>query len=197
MSAAPRETSKEVGASLVADAELVAAVAAGDLAALGTLYDRHRAEVRRFVLRISTQRSDVDDVVHETFLTLVRAARLYDGRPNAKPFLIGIAAQLIRQRQRSWRRRVDVLRAFGRSDEIVFGASPEDEARTAEDRRHIAAALAKLSHDKRVAFVMAEAEGMSGEEIAAALDIPVATVWTRLHHARKELRKSLDKWRQR
>jgi RNA polymerase sigma-70 factor (ECF subfamily) len=49
-----------------------------------------------------------------------------------------------------------------------------------------------LSQPKRVTLLLAEVEGLSCPEIAAALDIPVGTVWTRLHKARRELRQLLD-----
>ena len=48
-------------------------------------------------------------------------------------------------------------------------------------------ALASLSEKKREVVVLVTIEGMSGEEVAALLGIPVATVWTRLHHARREM----------
>jgi RNA polymerase sigma-70 factor (ECF subfamily) len=52
-------------------------------------------------------------------------------------------------------------------------------------------ALSRLSAKKREVFVLVALEGMSGAEVANALHIPVATVWTRLHHARLELRAAL------
>ncbi len=48
-------------------------------------------------------------------------------------------------------------------------------------------ALAALSPKKREVIVLVTIEGLSGEEVASLLAIPVATVWTRLHHARREL----------
>ncbi len=52
-------------------------------------------------------------------------------------------------------------------------------------------ALGRLSEEKRLVFLLIEREGLSGEEVAQALDIPVNTVWTRIHHARNDLRKAL------
>jgi RNA polymerase sigma-70 factor (ECF subfamily) len=53
-------------------------------------------------------------------------------------------------------------------------------------------ALDKLSEAKRVVLLMAEFEQLSSQEIADALEIPVGTVWTRLHHARNDLRRLLE-----
>ena len=64
-------------------------------------------------------------------------------------------------------------------------AAPE----IADTRRDLEAGLAQLSSAKRSVLVLAEVEGFSCEEIAGMLEIPVGTVWTRLHHARRELRR--------
>lgn len=173
------------------DPELMAAIAAGDLGALGLLYDRYQADLLRFFLRMRATGSDADDLVHETFLRLVRAARLYDGRPSARGFVIGVGAKVLRGRRRSIRRLGEVLRSFAAGLSGASAVSPEAEAGGSETRDHIEAALARLSPEKRMTFLMIEAEGMTGEEVALALEIPVATVWTRLHHARLSLRKSL------
>jgi RNA polymerase sigma-70 factor (ECF subfamily) len=58
-------------------------------------------------------------------------------------------------------------------------------------RADVERALARLSEVKRITFVMAEVEGSSCEEIARAMEVPVGTVWTRLHSARRELRGAL------
>ena len=86
------------------DPELMSALAAGELGALGVLYDRYHEDVRQFARRACAREADADDVVHDTFLTASRAATSYDGRPCARPFIIGVAAQLVRQRRRVWAR---------------------------------------------------------------------------------------------
>jgi RNA polymerase sigma-70 factor (ECF subfamily) len=57
-----------------------------------------------------------------------------------------------------------------------------------ESRRDVEKAVATLTEAKRVVLLLADLEGFTCEEIAAMLGIPVGTVWTRLHHARRELR---------
>jgi RNA polymerase sigma factor (sigma-70 family) len=172
------------------DAELIERIASGELGALGALYDRYHDDVRRFAARATSGGGDVDDVVHDTFLTLARASARYDGRPNARPFLLGVAAQLLRRRRRSLARLSRALRDFAFSPGPQH-ATPEQEAGHSQERARFEAALAKMSDEKRLVFVLFEREGLSGDEIARALEIPVNTVWTRLHHARAALRKAL------
>jgi RNA polymerase sigma-70 factor (ECF subfamily) len=57
----------------------------------------------------------------------------------------------------------------------------------------LADALERLSEPKRIVLLLAETEGLSSDDIAAALHIPVGTVWTRLHHARRDLRRLLGR----
>ena len=59
-------------------------------------------------------------------------------------------------------------------------------------RGDIERVLRLISEPKRITLLMAEVEEMSCPEIAAALQIPIGTVWTRLHSARRELRDALE-----
>jgi len=59
-------------------------------------------------------------------------------------------------------------------------------------RRDVERALRLISEPKRITLLMAEVEEMSCPEIAAVLHIPIGTVWTRLHVARRELRRALE-----
>ncbi len=169
------------------DAELLVKIAAGELKALGALFDRYEPDVKRFIARMGVGPGDVNDLVQLTFLDVTRAAASFDGRASARNWLLGIAAMIVRRYRRSLLRVAKGLLAW--ANEPV--QSPETPGRTFELResaRRAAAALARLSAKKREVFVMVVLEGVSGEEAARALGIPVATVWTRLHHARRELR---------
>jgi RNA polymerase sigma-70 factor (ECF subfamily) len=66
------------------------------------------------------------------------------------------------------------------------GPNPVAELETLEKQRLLVRLLAKMSEKRRRVFVLFEVEGYRGEEIADILDVPVNTVWTRLHHARKD-----------
>jgi RNA polymerase sigma factor (sigma-70 family) len=191
--AEPRSESEE------SDADLVRRVAAGDLSPLGALYDRHHEGVRQFVARATAGAggADAEDIAHETFLTLAKIAGKYDGRASARPFLLGIAAQLVRRRRRGLSRWAQALSSFATTIAESRVRTPEDAASVTEEIHRFDDALARLTEEKRLVFLLIEREGLSGEEVARALSIPVNTVWTRLHHARAELRKALAPERER
>ena len=169
------------------DADLMARLAGGDIGALGELYDRHQASIRRFLARATSGADDVDDLVHTTFLTAATSAARYDGRAACRPWLIGIAVRLLRRRRHALGRWLSVVSA------LATLRRPSVDPRSAlGTRRDVTRALAYLSEPKRVTLLLAEVEGLSCPEIAAALEIPVGTVWTRLHKARSELRQLLD-----
>jgi RNA polymerase sigma-70 factor (ECF subfamily) len=166
-------------------------LAAGELGPLGELYDRYHADVLQFVRRAVSRPGDVDDIVQDTFLTVARAAHSYDGRPCARPFLVGVAARLMRQRRRTWARWAEVLLEYCSTPSPPPADSPEDRAADAETAVILERALGRLTEEKRLVLLLFEREGLSGEEVARALDIPLGTVWTRLHHARADMRKTL------
>jgi RNA polymerase sigma-70 factor (ECF subfamily) len=173
------------------DAELLAQVAQGDLSPLGILYDRYHEDVRRFASRASGGAAHADDITHETFLTLAKIADRFDGRGSARPLLLGIAARLTQRHRRNLARWAEALGEIARSALGRSDPTPEGAASLTEDLRRFDEALARLSPEKRIVVLLVEGEGLSGEEVAQALGIPIGTVWTRLHYARADLRKAL------
>jgi RNA polymerase sigma-70 factor (ECF subfamily) len=169
------------------DPDIMRQLAGGEIGALGELYDRYHEPVRRFVARATSDADDVDDVVHATFLAAAKSAGRYDGRPSCRPWLIGIAAQLLRRRRQSFGRFLAVLSSLR-----ATRATSADPRRALQARSDVEGALVRISAAKRITLLMAEVEGLSCAEIAAALGIPIGTVWTRLHAARRELRRALD-----
>jgi RNA polymerase sigma-70 factor, ECF subfamily len=169
------------------DPEIMTRLAGGEIGALGELYDRHSEALRRFVSRATSEAEDVDDLVHATFLEAVKIAARYDGRPSCRPWLAGIAAQLVRRRRRSFGRLLAVLSSLHFTRRATTDPRPAVQARADVER-----ALGRISEIKRITLLLAEVEGLSCQEIAETLGIPIGTVWTRLHAARRELRQMLQ-----
>ncbi len=182
-----RESGREMS-----DRTLLERIRDGDMGALGVLFDRYEKDVRRVLSRLCVAPEDVDDLVQSTFLDAMRSAGHYDGRESAKPWLCGIAVVMVRRHRRSVGRMLRNLAAWARqAPEEQSAETPESEMDRHQTAFRAKQALKILPEKKREVFVLVTMEGLSGEEAAKALGIPVATVWTRLHHARLELRKAL------
>ena len=177
-------------ASTLPDAELIAAIARGQLEALGALFDRHEPAVRRYFGRLGITPEDADDLVQATFLEAHRAAQRFDEQHSALSWLLGIATMMARRHRRSVGRALARIAAWAIHPrrELSESAAPDELVERDRAVQRVAAALDRLSDKKRETFVLIALEGLRGEEVAVALGIPVRTVWTRLHHARRELR---------
>jgi RNA polymerase sigma-70 factor (ECF subfamily) len=170
----------------------MAQVASGQLEALGELFDRHEPEVRRYLHRLGASAGDIDDLVQGTFLELMRAAARFDPSQSARAWLFGVATFMLRRQRRSLGRALARLALWkSASTHEAPPATPLELMEGEELTRRVERALARLSPKKREVFVLVTLEGLSGDETARTLGIPVSTVWTRLHHARRELRAAL------
>ncbi len=166
--------------TLSADAEALRRVSSGDLGALGEVFDRHARALHRFVTRATGGR-DADDVVQTTFVRAMSLASSFDEQAeSARPWLFGIASRVMMEQRRAFAR---LARALGR-----LRSSEPPPARVETTTSDLDRALSRLTASKRIVLVLSEVEGYSCEEIALMLDVPIGTVWTRMHHARKEVR---------
>jgi RNA polymerase sigma-70 factor, ECF subfamily len=187
----PLRNKREVPTRTSTDAELLTAVGAGDLSALGTLYDRHARDVWRVLERVMQGSGDVEDVLHATFLNLHRIASSFDGRaPSCRNWLYGVATRLALRHGRGLRRFAAMLSRFGAAQQLSR-VSPESEASGREELGRLEEALSALSPKKRAVFVLIECEGLSHAEVSETLGIPLPTVRTRLFGAKEKLREAL------
>lgn len=167
---------------------VIAAIAAGDLSGVGTLFDRYAEDVRRLLSRLGAPPDDLDDLLQLTFVDVPRASlRFRTGAP-VKPWLFGIATMVFRRRRRALARLLARLERWASEPSPAPVPSAHEEYELKAEARRAEAALGSISQKKREAFVLVLLEGLSGPEAAEVLGIPVATVWTRIHHARAELR---------
>jgi RNA polymerase sigma factor (sigma-70 family) len=173
------------------DGELLARIAGGDLESLGVFFERHEPTVRRCLGRLGASRSDADDLVQTTFLEVVRAAVRFNPEYPVRAWLLGIATLMVRRHRRSVRRQAARLSTWAGVLRRELAPTPAELFERDDAARRMASALERLSPKKREVFVLVTLEGLSGEEAATSLGIPVKTVWTRLHHARLELRAAL------
>ncbi|MEV8637252.1 RNA polymerase sigma factor [Streptosporangium sp. NPDC051023] len=174
------------------DAELIRR-SADDPGQFAALFDRYARQIHLYVARrLGTQAAD--DIVAETFLAAFRRRNTYDHAfPLARPWLYGIAGTLVARHKRQEER---LLRALSRTGVDPLPESMADTVVrrvTAQGReRELAGALAALSHGDREVLLLVAWEDLSYEEVARALGIPLGTVRSRLHRARKKARAVLE-----
>lgn len=173
------------------DAEVIER-ARRDPAAFSVLFDRHAPVLHRYVTRRLGD-SLADDVVADTFLAAFRRLGRYDtAHRDARPWLYGIAANLIGKHRRA---EIRAYRALARTgvDEVAESYADRVEARVSASAAHreLAGALAVLSPKDREVLLMIAWADLGYEEVARALGIPVGTVRSRLHRARRKTREAL------
>jgi RNA polymerase sigma-70 factor (ECF subfamily) len=164
---------------------------AGDTQAWAELYDLHHAQLRRFARRLLGDADAAEDLLHDVFALLPNALRSYRGDAELSTFLLAIAARRAKNHVRAAARR---RRAFARLAQEPPSAerNPEHESADRELREALSRALDALPLAQRLAFVLCELEDRTSEEAAKILDVPAATVRTRLHHARKQLQQTFS-----
>jgi RNA polymerase sigma-70 factor, ECF subfamily len=157
-----------------------------DLDELASLYDQWFERVVRWIRGLGASNGDVEDIAQEVFLIVRRKLPDFDGR-NFRGWLYLITCRQVRQHRRSFWPHLFSQRATFPVDERLLTARNPSSVLEEKERRVLAArVLGQMNETRRVAFILFEIEGYSGDEIAAMLGIPVATVWTRVFHARKD-----------
>ncbi|MFI6921817.1 RNA polymerase sigma factor [Nonomuraea spiralis] len=156
----------------------------------GAVFDRYFATIHRYVhLRLGE--SAADDLAAETFLRAFRDRNRFDLTcPSARPWLYGIASNLVAEHHRGEARR---YRALARSADATEVDSHDERVAqrvsAAVMQPRLAAGLARLSTGDRDVLLLVACAQLSYDEVAEALGIPQGTVGSRLNRARKKLRK--------
>jgi RNA polymerase sigma-70 factor (ECF subfamily) len=169
-------------------------------AAVGRLYEKHKADVYRFARRLAGSPADAEDLVQEVWLRVVRHRDAISEERDMKAWLFTITANLHRDALRKSRVRKLLLLAPRRDagpEVDVVAAAPDASpgpgalAEHSEAGRALDRALAGLPNRQRSVFVLKMIEGYKHEEIGGILGVPVNTVKTLLFRAVQRLRKEL------
>ncbi|MGK5732761.1 RNA polymerase sigma factor [Streptomyces sp. URMC 124] len=166
----------------------------GDRDALAELYDAHAQVLYRYALRVTGDWAEAEDVVSATFL---EAWRGREGvRPDGdslRPWLLGIATNIMRRNARARRRRdIALARVPERGSIPDFADDLVTHLADAEQLRAAHAALARLRRRDREVFTLVVWAGLDYAAAAEALGVPVGTVRSRLSRARTRLRELAD-----
>ena len=152
---------------------------------VGQVHAEQAAFVWRSLYRLGAAASDLPDLTQEVFVVVHRQRGTFDADKAIRPWLWGICLGVVRNyRKRAFRHHE---RSRAEPPEMAGRSDPEGELEAREARARGERALAALDPDKRAVFMMFEVEGMSGQEIAECVGVPLGTVHSRLHAARREL----------
>lgn len=159
----------------------------------GALVREHAPYVWRVLRRLGVRESDVEDVAQEVFVVVYRKLGEFEGRSSLRTWIYGICA-----RTASDHRRLAHVRreeATSRPPERA-GSAPQLAELEARDRRAMLdAALDALDDDKRAVLVLYEIEEVPMKEVAEAVGCPLQTAYSRLHAARRDLKRSIEERR--
>ena len=183
---------REMNVRGAADAVLVSRAREDDFRAFEELVRRYRNEVFRLAYHFIRNREDAWDISQEVFIKVYKSLRGFRGDAQFKTWVLRITAN---QCKDYWKKRrlhtVALSEALQAEDTSTSGASPGQGLEAEEIGHAIEAALQKLSHKHRTAFILREFEGMTYEEMAQVMHCSLGTIMSRLFHARKKLQTTL------
>src|SRR5262245_17799593 len=186
------------------DGELVRRVAAKDHEAFRVVMKRHNQMLFRAARSILKNEAEAEDAVQEAYMQAYRAMGNFRGDAKLSTWLVRIVVNESITRLHKHARRAEVIRLEGddlqqdqhSSEDSMNESAPENPdkaAHRAETRRLLETKIDELPEAFRTVFVLRAVEEMTVEEIAAALEIPEATVRTRFFRAKGLLRESLSR----
>jgi RNA polymerase sigma-70 factor (ECF subfamily) len=137
----------------------------------------------RTLRRLGVDADDVEDLAHEVFLVLHRTWHAYDPTRALKPYLFGIAFRVAASHRRKRWREVP----FAMVDGPDGGPAPDRAVEANQARAIVLEALNRIPLKRRAVLVMHDLDEVSVQDVAATLDIPLFTAYSRLRKARREL----------
>jgi RNA polymerase sigma-70 factor (ECF subfamily) len=173
------------GGEAPSDAELVTAYRAGDERAAAELVRRHLGAVGRFLYGSGAGRSDVEDLVQETFFRAFRKVEGWRGDAAFRSWLFTIAGNLLRDDYRKRKGR-QVISIDDR--DLPDRADPEADLVASEAAERVRDGLTRLPRLQREVFLLRSQEGREYEDIAAALGTTPGAARVHYHHAVKRLK---------
>ena len=174
------------------DRELLTRWQGGDKAAGAELFDRHYQQVTRFFRNKTT--STPEDLVQRTFLGLVEALPGFRGEGSFRSFLYGVAYNVLRNHYRTLRRTPKI--DFGVTSLMALQPRLSGVIAERAERRALVSALRRIGVEHQVLLELYYDEGLTAAEIAAALEVPVGTVRTRLRRAKQLVAEELQRGEQ-
>lgn len=188
----------------VSETQFIERLKKGDATAFEQLVADRSGEIYGLLYRLTENTEEARDLTQETFLRAYQNIEHFRGEADLRTWIYRIAINQARNRWRWWRRRrrdvtVSLDAAQGQNNKPLVATlradrseTPEQKTLSHERERVLRTALKNLRSVYREAVILRDIEGLTYEEVAAALQISVGTVKSRLARGRRELRKKLE-----
>jgi RNA polymerase sigma-70 factor (ECF subfamily) len=182
-----------------ADQALVERVQRGDREAYGLLVTKYQRKLLRLISRLVRDPAEAEDVAQEAFIKAYRALPSFRGESAFYTWLYRIGVNTAKNWLASQGRRPptstgvdsDEAEGYAESDLLHDTDTPERLLMSRQIAETVNAAMEKLPEDLRTAITLREIDGLSYEEIAAAMDCPIGTVRSRIFRAREAIAEKL------
>jgi len=185
------------------ESEFIERLKRGEAAAFEEWVAERSGEIYGLLFRLTENSEEARDLTQETFLRAFQSIGRFRGEADLRTWIYRIAINQARNRWRWWRRRrrdstVSLDATQGKSNQpliatlVEVSGNPEQQTLAHEREVALRGALQKLGMSYRETVILRDIEGLSYEEIAAALGINVGTVKSRLARGRQELRRRLE-----
>ena len=177
---------------------------AGDDSAFDQLVQRYQDMVFNLSYRLLGSHDESADMTQEVFLQIYRKLGSFRRDASLRTWIYRIVINRAKNRQRWWKRHFGEMTAMSLDDaeanptcdliapEDGLAMAPDKVLERKEESQLLMRAIEQLPFSHRTVLLLKEIEGLSYEEIAATLDLPLGTVKSRLARARKSLRNKLD-----
>jgi RNA polymerase sigma-70 factor (ECF subfamily) len=171
------------------ESKLIEDCAEGDALAWRKLHRKYFPVAAAFLRKLGVRERDLEDATQDVFLQMYKYLPRFRRQAELSTWLY----RLCITQARHTRRRTRVTEALLSILSLMPSAALLSEQSFSEDlaRKRIAQALATLPEGERAVFVLYEMEGLPGKQIAEIVKCPEATVWRRLHYARRTFREAL------
>jgi len=175
------------------DSDLEERLRRGDPRAFEDLVIAYQHRVFGVALRMLRNRSEAEEIAQEVFLRVHRAVEDFRGEAKLSTWLYAITSRLCLNRLGSGERRM-AREGEESLERLRADTDPAAHVERVELEAALQRAITELPEERRIVVVLRDFEGLSYEEIAAALDLPLGTVRSRLHRARTDLKEKLERF---
>jgi RNA polymerase sigma-70 factor (ECF subfamily) len=179
------------------EVRIIEAAKNGDKKAMADLVKAYEKTVYNFAFKICRNADKAEDIMQETFFSMIKSLKQFDGNSKLSTWLYRIVVNHCLMEGRKKRHEfvsiVDDSGLYDNSYAADWDTIPINSVENAELKKILDSSIEKLSPEYRAVFLLRDAEGLSTEETAKITELSIPAVKSRLHRARAFLRKEINK----